>query len=480
MMNPTRINRRTFFDRVGDGLYGTALASLLTRDLYGTEPHHKSALPTDTKPRQPHFAPRAKAVIQFCMQGGPSQVDLFDPKPSLEKLHGKDAPEEFTKVAPAGRSMKGQIMRSHWKFAQYGQGGTWVSELLPETAKEMDHIAVIRSMFNVHENHEPACYKWQSGETFPGHPTMGSWITYGLGSVNQNLPAYVVLADPQNRLPVNGVENWMSGYLPPLFQGTSIKSEGTPMLHLKPDFKEPAGVTAAKHNLLNALDQIHKAERPNQHVLDSRIANYQMAARMQVQATEALDVSKETETTRKQYGIGEKVTDNFGKRCLMARRLVERGVRFVQIYPKGQMWDNHDNIKTSLPAACKQSDLPTAGLLRDLRQRGLLDDVLILWGGEFGRLPMAQGEYAKAGRDHGPSGFTNWMAGGGVKGGTVYGETDDIGFGAVKDRVSIQDWHATILHQLGMNHKKLFFDRNGLHERLTHTHPTRVVKEILA
>ena len=355
-----------------------------------------------------------------------------------------------------------------------------MSELLPETAKEMDHIAVIRSMFNVHENHEPACYKWQSGETFPGHPTMGSWITYGLGSVNQNLPAYVVLADPQNRLPVNGVENWMSGYLPPLFQGTSIKSEGTPMLHLKPDFKEPAGVSAAKHNLLNALDQIHKAERPNQHVLDSRIANYQMAARMQVQATEALDVSKETETMRKQYGIGEKVTDNFGKRCLMARRLVERGVRFVQIYPKGQMWDNHDNIKTSLPAACKQSDLPTAGLLRDLRQRGLLDDVLILWGGEFGRLPMAQGEYAKAGRDHGPSGFTNWMAGGGVKGGTVYGETDDIGFGAVKDRVSIQDWHATILHQLGMNHEKLFFDRNGLHERLTHTHPTRVVKEILA
>ncbi|MBC8325204.1 MAG: DUF1501 domain-containing protein [Verrucomicrobia subdivision 3 bacterium] len=479
-MNSIEINRRTFFDRVGDGLYGAALASLLTRDLYGTERHHKSALPTDTQPRQPHFAPRAKAVIQFCMQGGPSQVDLFDPKPALETLHGKDAPEEFTKVAPAGRSMKGHLMRSHWKFAQYGQSGAWVSELLPETAKEMDHIAVIRSMFNVHENHEPACYKWQSGETFPGHPTMGSWITYGLGSVNQNLPAYVVLADPQNRLPVNGVENWMSGYLPPLFQGTSIKSEGTPMLHLKPDFKEPAGVSAAKHNLINALDRIHKAERPNQHVLDSRIANYQMAARMQVQATEALDVSTETESTRKQYGIGGKETDNFGKRCLMARRLVERGVRLIQIYPKGQMWDNHNNIKTSLPAACKQSDLPTAGLLRDLRQRGLLDDVLILWGGEFGRLPMAQGEYAKAGRDHGPSGFTNWMAGGGVKGGTVYGETDDIGFGAVKDRVSIQDWHATILHQLGMNHEKLFFDRNGLHERLTHTHPTRVVKEILA
>jgi uncharacterized protein (DUF1501 family) len=200
---------------------------------------------------------------------------------------------------------------------------------------------------------------------------------------------------------------------------------------------------------------------------------------MQVEASEALDVSSETEVTRELYGIGGKDTDNFGKRCLMARRLVERGVRFVQIYPRGQMWDNHSNIKTSLPAACRQSDKPCAALLRDLRQRGVLDDVLVLWGGEFGRLPMAQGDYVKAGRDHGPSGFTSWMAGGGVKGGVVHGETDDIGYGAVRDRVSIQDWHATILHQLGMDHEKLTVDRNGLEERLTHTYPTRVVKEIL-
>ena len=478
-MNPNTINRRQFFDSVQNGLYGAALASLLSRDLYGAEPHHKAPLPMDTRPRQPHFAPRAKAVIQFCMQGGPSQVDLFDPKPALEKFHGADAPEEFTKVAPAGRSMKGKVMRSHWKFARHGQSGAWVSELLPHTAKMIDEIAIIRSMYNVHENHEPACYKWQSGEIFPGHPTLGAWVTYGLGSVSQNLPAYVVLADPQNRLPVNNVENWMSGYLPPLYQGTQIKSEGTPMLHIKPDYQEPAGITAAKRNLINALDRLHKSSRPNQLVLDSRIANYQMAARMQVEASEALDVSSETEATRKLYGIGAKDTDNFGKRCLMARRLVERGVRFVQIYPRGQMWDNHSNIKTSLPAACRQSDKPCAALLRDLRQRGLLDDVLVLWGGEFGRLPMAQGDYAKAGRDHGPSGFTSWMAGGGVKGGVVHGETDDIGYGAVRDRVSIQDWHATILHQLGMDHEKLTVDRNGLEERLTHTYPTRVVKEIL-
>jgi hypothetical protein len=478
-MNPKTINRRQFFDSVQNGLYGAALASLLSRDVYGAEPHHKAALPMDTRPRQPHFAPRAKAVIQFCMQGGPSQVDLFDPKPALEKFHGADAPEEFTRVAPAGRSMKGKVMRSHWKFARHGQSGAWVSELLPHTAKVIDEIAIIRSMYNVHENHEPACYKWQSGEIFPGHPTLGAWVTYGLGSVNQNLPAYVVLADPQNRLPVNNVENWMSGYLPPLYQGTQIKSEGTPMLHIKPDYQEPAGITAAKRNLINALDRLHKAKRPNQPVLDSRIANYQMAARMQVEASEALDVSSEAEATRSLYGLGEKETDNFGKRCLMARRLVERGVRFVQIYPRGQMWDNHSDIKTSLPAACRQSDKPCAALLRDLRQRGLLDDVLVLWGGEFGRLPMAQGDYAKAGRDHGPSGFTSWMAGGGVKGGVVHGETDDIGYGAVRNRVSIQDWHATILHQLGMDHEKLTFDRNGLEERLSHTYPTRVVEEIL-
>jgi hypothetical protein len=478
-MNPNTINRRQFFDSVQNGLYGAALASLLSRDLYGVEPHHKAPLPMDTRPRQPHFAPRAKAVIQFCMQGGPSQVDLFDPKPALEKFHGADAPEEFTKVAPAGRSMKGKVMRSHWKFARHGQSGAWVSELLPHTAKMIDEIAIIRSMYNVHENHEPACYKWQSGEIFPGHPTLGAWVTYGLGSVSQNLPAYVVLADPQNPLPVNNVENWMSGYLPPLYQGTRIKSEGTPMLHIKPDYQEPAGITAAKRNLINVLDRLHKSKRPNQPVLDSRIANYQMAARMQVEASEALDVSSETEATRELYGVGAKDTDNFGKRCLMARRLVERGVRFVQIYPRGQMWDNHSNIKTSLPAACRQSDKPCAALLRDLRQRGLLDDVLVLWGGEFGRLPMAQGDYAKAGRDHGPSGFTSWMAGGGVKGGVVHGETDDIGYGAVRNRVSIQDWHATILHQLGMDHEKLTVDRNGLEERLTHTYPTRVVKEIL-
>ena len=432
--------------------------------------------------RDGHFTAKAKHVIWLFINGGPSYVDTWDYKPSLEKWNGKSIREfepEFKNTTGFFKNSVGNLMKSPFKFTPRGECGKPVSEIFPHLGEHVDKMAFIHSGFTESNNHSPALYAMNCGMPRMGFPSVGSWVTYGLGSESRNLPAYVVLADPQNRLPVNNVENWMSGYLPPLYQGTQIKSEGTPMLHIKPDYEEPAGITAAKRNLINALDRMHKAKRPNQPVLDSRIANYQMAARMQVQASEALDVSSETEATRALYGIGEKETNNFGKRCLMARRLVERGVRFVQIYPRGQMWDNHSNIKTSLPAACRQSDKPCAALLRDLRQRGLLDDVLVLWGGEFGRLPMAQGDYGKAGRDHGPSGFTNWLAGGGVKGGVVYGETDDIGYGAVKDRVSIQDWHATILHQLGMDHEKLTFDRNGLEERLTHTYPTRVVKEIL-
>jgi hypothetical protein len=473
------VNRRCFFDRVGTGLMGAALLHLGQREGKAAVPVH------DTTPKPPHGAPRARAIIQLCMQGGPSQVDLFDPKPALAKHHGQEVPRSLTSVAEFGRDRRGTLMRSPFEFARHGKGGARISNLLPHTAKEADHLAIIRSMYNVHPNHEPACYKWQSGLTFPGHPTLGAWITFGLGSVNQNLPAYVVLADPQSRLPVNGVENWMSGYLPPLYQGTPMRSTGSPLLNLQPGFKEPKSVTDTKRALLAQLDRRHQANRPGQPVLDARIRNYEMAARMQLEAAQTLDTSGESKATLAMYGIGEKETDSFGRRCLLARRLVERGVRFVQIYPRGQMWDNHNNIKSSLAAACKQTDLPTAGLLRDLSQRGLLDEVLILWGGEFGRLPMAQvgnnnKTYEKAGRDHGPYGFTSWMAGGGTRGGTVYGNTDEIGFASVENRVSIADWHATILHLLGLDYEHLTFDRTGLDEKITHVFPARVVKEILA
>jgi len=479
----SQISRRGFFDRAGSGVHGAALMWLLGRDLAaGTEAlPHGAASTFGLRRQRPHFPARAKAVIHLCMQGGPSQVDLLDPKPMLDQHDGEPVPDSITKDAFQLRTAR--LMRSPWKFAKHGQCGHDISELLPHIAQEADELAVIHSMYNVHPNHEPAIYKMQSGKIFPGNPTFGSWIAYGLGSENENLPSYVVLADPDNRLPVNGVENWMSGYLPPHYQGTPMRGEGSPMLNLKPEYEEPSAVTAAKRDLLSRLDLAHKEKRPLQPRLDSRIENYELAARMQLTATDALDVSDEAETTREMYGVGNAKTDSFGKRCLLARRLVERGVRFVQLYPRGQMWDNHSNIRNSLVNACEHTDQPVAALLRDLRQRGLLDSTLVLWGGEFGRLPLVQGKgdnLEKAGRDHGPYGFSTWMAGGGVNAGTVYGSTDEFGFASVENRVSIQDWHATILHLLGMNHEHLYFERNGLEEKLTHTYPTRVVREVIA
>ncbi len=486
------LSRRSFFDRIGDGLCGAALAQLLGADfaggkLYAEEAAHgEFSQPRgfDLLPKAPHFPAQAKAVIHLCMQGGPSQVDLFDPKPALTKYDGQTPPRELTKNAVFETDRTGTLMRSPFKFARHGQSGAWVSEALPHIAGEVDQLAIIRSMYNVHPNHEPAIYKLQSGQTFPGHPTLGSWVTYGLGAENQNLPAYVVLADPTSRLPTNGVENWVSGFLSPLYQGTPMRTTGSPLLNLQPAYQEPESVTVAKRDFIARLDAIHQNRRPGRAVLSARISNYEMAARMQLEATQALDTSGETPETSQLYGIGEKETENFGRQCLLARRLVERGVRFIQLYPRGQAWDNHNNIKSSLASICKSTDKPIAGLLQDLRRRGLLDSTLVVWGGEFGRLPMAQvkskSELKTAGRDHGPYGFTTWMAGGGVKGGTVYGNTDELGYASVENRVSIQDWHATILHLLGMNHEQLSFARNGLNDRLTHQWETRVVSEILA
>ena len=484
-LDASGLSRRRFFDRMTDGLCGAALLSLLGGEgLFAEELHHAATVPTDLAVRSPHFAPRARSVIHLCMQGGPSQVDLFDPKPALKKHDGQPPPREVTEGALFERDRAGLLMNSPFAFARHGEAGTWVSELLPHTAKEVDDLAVIRSMYNVHPNHEPAVFKLQSGQTFPGHPAFGSWITYGLGSENQNLPAYVVLADPTERLPVNGVENWLAGYLPPLFQGTKMRPSGSPLLNLEPAFDEPDDITATKRGLLAELDRRHLSVRPGQAALASRMRNYELAARMQLEASEALDVGNESPETLEMYGINEEETESFGRRCLLARRLVERGVRFVQLFPRGQAWDNHNRIATSLPSICAKTDKPIAALVRDLKQRGLLDLTLVLWGGEFGRLPMAQmndaGGLAKAGRDHGPYGFTAWMAGGGVRGGISYGNTDDVGYASVENRVSIQDWHATILHLLGLDHERLVYERNGLGERLTHQFEARVVREILA
>ena len=319
-----------------------------------------------------------------------------------------------------------------------------------------------------------------SGRIIPGRPTMGSWVVYGLGSENQSLPAYVVLDDPLG-LPVNGVQNWQAGFLPPLYQGTRIRSTGSPILNLHSEVEEPSAAVEIGRDLLARLDRIHKRDRPGRLQLDARMAGYELAARLQLEATDALDLAKESPRTLKAYGVGKEPTDSYGRRCVMARRLVERGVRYVQIFINGQIWDNHDRLEGNLRKACARTDQPVAALLEDLKQRGLLEETLVIWGGEFGRMPIAQlAEKSAAGRDHNPHAFTSWIAGAGVKAGTLLGRTDELGYKAVEDRVSVADWHATILHLLGLDYEQLVFEQNGLKEKLTSVFEPRIVKEILA
>jgi hypothetical protein len=481
-----QLSRRNFFERFSDGIGGAALATLLTRDLYGNSLDSSSGLPDghrrmyDLKPRPAHFAPKAKAVIHLFMNGGPSQMDLFDPKPVLDKHNGEPY---FDKVAAdlTTPEQVGGLMRSPFKFAQYGKSGMWISELMPHLAEHADKVCVIRSMYTVHPNHEPALFAIHSGRILPGRPSMGSWLVFGLGSENQNLPAYVVLDDPLG-LPVNGTQNWQAGFLPPVYQGTRIRSVGSPILNLRPEYAQPTELAKLSHDLLTKLDDIHKRNHPDQMELDARISSYELAARLQLSASDALDVTKEDEATRKLYGVGEEPTDSYGRRCLMARRLVERGVRFVQLYINSQIWDNHTNLEDEMRAASARTDQPVAALLQDLERRGLLKDTLVIWGGEFGRMPIAQlgGNPRESGRDHNPRGFSLWMAGGGMKAGMTYGTTDDLGYEAVENKVSVTDWHATILHLLGLDYQRLVFDQNGLKEKLTSVFEARVVKEILA
>jgi hypothetical protein len=480
-----KLTRRGFFDRVSDGIYGTALATLLSGDVYGSL-HPLMAAETDLpdghrrtydlKPRTPHFAPKAKAVIHLFMNGGPSQVDLFDPKPRLEKHSG----ESYETAGGATNvDHSGKLLGSPFTFKQYGQSGTWVSELAPHVAGHVDDIALIRSMYTVHFNHEQALFMIHSGRPVPGRPSMGSWVVFGLGTENQNLPSYVVLDDPLG-LPINATWNWQNGFLPPLYQGTRLRSVGSPILDLQPDYEKPAEVLTAERDLIARLDRIHKRSHANQLQLDARIASYELAARLQLEASDALDIAKESAATREMYGIGQEPTDSYGRRCLMARRLVERGVRFVQLYINGQIWDHHSNLEGGMREASLRTDKPVAALLADLKQRGLLDNTLVIWGGEFGRMPIAQTDAGPAaGRDHNPKGFSLWMAGAGVKRGIVYGATDDIGYEAVENKVSVTDWHATILHLLGLDYQKLVFDQSGLKEKLTSVYEARIVKEIL-
>ena len=477
-ISPKGLTRRGFFDRVTDGLHGAALATLLSKDLYGAGVESNRRV-FDSKPRPPHFEPKAKAAIQFFMNGGPSQVDLFDPKPMLDKRNGEPY---FDKVAVdlSGPEEAGGLLRSPFKFAQYGKSGMWVSEVLPHFAQHVDDVAMIRSMYSVHPNHEPALFMIHTGRMIPGRASMGSWVIYGLGSENQNLPAYVVLDDPLG-LPNNGTLGWTSGFLPPLYQGTRLRSVGSPILNLRPEVDDPPVVTKLERDLISRLDLIHKQKHPGELQLDARIASYELASHLQLEASDALDLSKESTQTLEMYGIGKEPTDSYGRRCLMARRLVERGVRYIQLYVNGSIWDHHSFLEKGLRECCARTDQPIAALIKDLKQRNLFSSTLLIWGGEFGRIPIAQIAGSNdVGRDHNPKAFSVWLAGAGIKAGTVHGATDEIGHQAVENPVSVTDWHATILHLLGLDYQKLTYDQNGLPEKLTSVFEARVIKEILA
>ena len=474
------MRRRDFFARTSDGLLGAAFAHLFAADLGAADSPPGLEPPYNLKPKNGHHPARAKSVIQLFMNGGPSQMDLFDPKPLLRKYDGQPFPGNIESIGNSNPTDIGVVMGGQYEFRRHGECGMWIADPLPHLAELADDLCLVNSMWTDHPNHDNALYKIHSGRLFMGYPTLGAWTVYGLGTENQNLPAYVVLNDPLG-MPKNGVRNWTSGFLPPTFQGTRLRPTGSPLLNLKRQFDEPDAVTESARGLLRQLDEIHRRDRPHAPDLDARIESYELAARMQLSAGEALDLARETDATRALYGIGEKETDSYGRRCLMARRLVERGVRFVQVFLEEQPWDSHADLADNHRAICRRTDKPAAGLLRDLKQRGLLDSTLVIWGGEFGRTPTTQkiGD-SYTGRDHNMQAFTTWMAGGGIRGGTTHGKTDDFGHAAVEDPVSVHDFHATVLHLLGLDPWQLFYKRSGLEERLTGIEEPRVVTEILA
>jgi hypothetical protein len=458
------INRRALLRRAGGGFGLLALADLFAGGgMAGDAPG-------------PHHRATAKSVISLFMNGGPSQVDQFDPKPELQRRDGERlAKSEGLDVffgAP------GPLMASPFKFARHGKSGQWVSELLPETAKVIDEVALIRSMHADSNNHAPALFQMNTGFTRPGNPSLGAWTVYGLGSANRNLPSFVVLCDPVGG-PIGGSPNWGSGYLPASHQGTPFRSEGEPILDLSPPPDVSAGRRRAGLDLLNAINRDHAESHPGEADLIARIESHELAFRMQAEAPEAVDLARESAETRRLYGLENPVTASFGRRLLIARRLVERGVRFVQVYSGGgafeDNWDAHYDLVKNHRKRCGETDGPVAALIVDLKRRGLLDETLVLWGGEFGRMPVSQ---ARIGRDHNPHGFTAWMAGGGVKGGVSIGKTDDLGHRAVEDKVHVHDWHATILHLMGLDHTRLTFPDEGRAKRLTDV-SGRVVGAIL-
>lgn len=435
-------------------------------------------------PKPPHGFGQAKAMISMFMQGGPSHIDLFDPKPELTRLDGKDFPGEVKYDDAAGASR--EVMGSPWKFSKHGQSGMDFSELVPHMGSIADEMTMIRSMHTGVNNHGQSIYALHNGTALAGRPTLGSWLTYGLGSENKNLPAYVALTDPRG-LPVVGVDNFSNGWLPSTYQGTVIRPTEPRILNLDPPLSLKGEAQDRYLSFVDRLNRKHAEQRPGENDLEARIQSFELAARMQTEAKDALDLSQESEATKKMYGIGEKETDDFGTRCLIARRLVERGVRFVSLFTGNQTWDHHTSLITNLPSAARYVDKPAAALVLDLKQRGLLDSTVVHWGGEMGRLPVIQnragakkGERKTVGRDHNTYGFSMWVAGGGFKKGYTHGSTDEFGHKAVEGVVNHFDYHATLLHLFGLDSNELTYKRNGTDQKLVENPEARIVSELLA
>jgi hypothetical protein len=466
---PSAISRRQMLARFANGFGLLGLAGL-----FGEEARAYSA-DNPLAVKAPHYPAKAKRLIFLFMSGGPSHIDTFDPKPRLQRDNGKPLPFEQPKLV---RTRTTNLLQSPFRFRKHGQSGIEVSELFPNVARCIDDLCVIRSMVADNINHNGACLQMNTGEQAFSRPSLGSWLLYGLGSENQSLPGFVVISPAQ---PAQGAPLWSSSFLPASYQGTLVADLNNPISNLKnPQFS----LERQKDQLdtLGRLNDLHRKQRQEDSQLNARIASFELAFRMQRRAPEAFDISSESAATKRLYGLDEKTTEIFGKQCLLARRLIERGVRCVQVYhtqtarrSSCQLWDQHGGLKTELPANCAATDLPIAGLLHDLKARGLLEDTIVLWGGEFGRTPTAEGT---DGREHHPFGFTMWLAGAGIKGGMVHGATDEFGWHAVENKVHVHDLHATLLHLMGLNHERLTYRYAGRDYRLTDVHGN-IVKGIL-
>jgi hypothetical protein len=460
-------SRRDVLGHFATGLGGIALTALLARDA-GAGPAPGAADPL------PHHAPKARRVIQIFLQGGLSQVDSFDYKPALERLHGKSVPGDERPQAFMGKV--GRLHKAHFAFRRRGKSGLWVSDLFPHLAGVADELTVIRSMWSGTGNHTPATYEANSGFRTLGFPAAGSWVSYGLGCGADNLPTFVVLPDSRS-LPTGAANNWSSGFLPARHQGVVLNTSGPPVRNLRPASKVGAATQAARFAAVAELDRQHLARRGPDDALQSRLHSYELAARMQLAIPEATDLTQETAQTHGLYGTDRRECADFARACLLARRFAERGVRFVQLWSGAAFgrdvhWDAHGSVPNNHRREAGKIDRPVAGLLRDLRRRGLLDDTLVIFNTEFGRTPYAEsaGDQAGPGRDHNADAFSVWLAGAGLKHGIAYGTSDDIGWKAAEDPVDVHDFHATILHLLGIDHERLTYYHNGIRRRLTNVH----------